>query len=199
VVILSGSYNDASRSSPRLADRRGVMASSHAMSDEPELRLEPLRMDHLGHVMTWVNDREVMQYFANHQRAIAEEEERAYLETLLASKNDRAYSIFVGDDYVGQCSVNQIYWPAKNGRLFIVIKKDAQGRGYGPTAVRRLIDLAFGEVGLIKLWLIVRRDNRDAQAMYLKLGFDFEGVLKAEYCVGGKYYDMVRMSILRPW
>ncbi|MBS1124983.1 MAG: hypothetical protein H6Q90_7211, partial [Deltaproteobacteria bacterium] len=27
-----------------------------------QLRLVPLSVDHLPHVMTWVNDREVMQY-----------------------------------------------------------------------------------------------------------------------------------------
>jgi diamine N-acetyltransferase len=167
-------------------------------STHPDLRLEPLTAEHLPHVMTWVNDREVMQYFANRQTHISAEEEAGYLQTLLASRNDRAYSIFVGDGYVGQCSVNQIYWPARNGRLFIVIRKDAQGHGYGPAAIRALLDLAWHDLDLHKVWLIVRRDNRTAQAMYLKLGFDFEGVLKDEYCVAGHFFDMVRMSILRP-
>ena len=53
--------------------------------------------------MTWVNDHEVMQYFANRQQQdITEQEERRYLETLLASRNDRAWSIFAGDEYAGQ-------------------------------------------------------------------------------------------------
>jgi diamine N-acetyltransferase len=163
-----------------------------------DVHLEPLAMEHLPHVMTWVNDREVMQYFANRQSHITEEEEFRYLQALLASPNDRAYSVFAGDNYVGQCSVNAIYWPARNGRLFIVIRRDAQGHGYGPAAIRALLDIAWRELDLHKVWLIVRRDNRNAQAMYLKLGFDFEGVLKDEYCVAGRYYDMVRMSILRP-
>jgi RimJ/RimL family protein N-acetyltransferase len=34
--------------------------------------------------------------------------------------------------------------------------------------------------------------------MYLRLGFDFEGVLRDEYAVGGVYYDMVRMAKLAP-
>jgi diamine N-acetyltransferase len=161
------------------------------------IRLEPLSLDHLGHVMSWVNDHEVMQYFASHQRDITEDEERVYLEGLLASKNDRAYSVFDGDAYVGQCSINQIYWPAKNGRLFVVITKAAQNKGHGPAAVKALLDVAFGELDLHKIWLIVRRDNRAAQAMYLKLGFDFEGVLTDEYCVSGRYFDMVRMSAVR--
>jgi len=161
------------------------------------VRLEPLALAHVAHVMTWVNDREVMQYFANRQTSITEEEERRYVESLLASHTDRAFSIFDGDGYVGQCSVNQIYWPARNGRIFLVIRREMQRRGYGSAAIKSLIELSFGELDLHKLWLIVRRDNRDAQAMYLKLGFDFEGVLLDEYCVSGRFFDMVRMSIRR--
>jgi RimJ/RimL family protein N-acetyltransferase len=162
------------------------------------IRLAPLTIDDLPLVMTWVNDREVMQYFASRQTQITEDEERRYLESLLASRNDRAYSIFDGDTYAGQCSINQIYWPARNGRLFIVIKRDQQGKGHGPAALRALLDIAWKDLGLHKIWLIVRSDNRDAQAMYLKIGFDFEGVLKDEYCVGDRFYDMVRMAIRQP-
>jgi len=162
-----------------------------------DVRLEPLAIAHLPHVMTWVNDREVMQYFATRQTAITEDEERAYLEALLASKSDRAYSIFAGDQYAGQCSINQIYWPAKNGRVFLAITRAAQHRGHGTAAMRALIARAWDDLDLHKLWLIVRRDNRAAQAMYLKLGFEFEGVLRDEYCVGGRYFDMVRMGIVR--
>lgn len=162
------------------------------------LRLEPLRVEHLPHVMSWVNDREVMQYFANRQTHITEDEERGYIEKLAASGADRAYSVFDGETYVGQCSLNQIYWPARNGRLFVVVRREMQGRGYGPAAVARLLDVAWSELGLHKVWLIVRRDNRAAQAMYLRLGFDFEGVLRDEYFVQDTWFDMVRMSILAP-
>jgi diamine N-acetyltransferase len=164
--------------------------------------LEPLTLEHLPHVMTWVNDKTVMQYFATRQETISEEEELGYLKTLVASPNDRAFSIFEdgegGQRYVGQCSINQIYWPARNGRLFIAITRSGQHKGHGPRAVRQLLNLAWTTLDLHKVWLIVRRDNLLAQAMYLKLGFEFEGVLRDEYHVGGRYYDMVRMGIVRP-
>jgi RimJ/RimL family protein N-acetyltransferase len=162
------------------------------------VRLEPLALEHLPHVMTWVNDREVMQYFAQRQERISEEEESRYLASLIASKTDRAFSVFIGDEYVGQCSVNQIYWPARNGRVFLVVRKAMQGKGLGSAALRALIERAFSdEMNLHKLWLIVRRDNRSAQAMYLRAGFEFEGMLHDEYCVNGKFFDMVRMAIRR--
>jgi diamine N-acetyltransferase len=163
----------------------------------PDVRLVPLEVAHLPHVMTWVNDREVMQYFANRQQAITEDEERRYLETLVASRNDRAWSVFAGEEYAGQCSINQIYWPARNGRGFIALRRSQQGAGIGRTALHLLLEKAWGELELHKVWLIVRRDNRRGQALYLRLGFEFEGVLRDEYCVGGTYFDMVRMGALR--
>lgn len=163
------------------------------------VRLELLSLDHLPHVMTWVNDHEVMQYFANRQTDIDEAEERRYMEALIASKTDRAYSLFdEAGGYLGQGSINQIYWPARNGRLFLVITRARQRQGYGRAALEALVARAFDELDLHKVWLIVRRTNRAAQAMYLKAGFDFEGVLEDEYFVGGTFHDMVRMSILRP-
>jgi len=154
--------------------------------------------------MTWVNDREVMQYFAQRQEHINEDEERAYLEQLIASPTDRAYSVFAGSEgddneasYVGQCSVNQIYWPARNGRVFLVARRGMQGQGHGAAALAALVALAFGPLDLHKLWLVVRRDNRRAQAIYLRAGFEFEGVLRDEYCVNGSFFDMVRMGVVR--
>src|SRR5262245_35272859 len=168
------------------------------MPETPTLRFEPLSLAHLGEVMTWVNDREVMQYFANRQTDISEQEERGYLASVIASRNDRAWSVFDGESYVGQVSINQIYWPARNGRVFLVVRRAMQHRGYGTAMLRGLVRLAWEELDLHKLWLIVRKDNRPAQAMYLKQGFDFEGVLRDEYHVGGRYHDMVRMAIVRP-
>jgi RimJ/RimL family protein N-acetyltransferase len=163
------------------------------------IRLEPLAVEHLPLVMRWVNDREVMQYFAHRQTTITEAEERGYLESLIASPSDRAWSIFDGDRYLGQCSVNQIYWPARNGRVFMALVSEEQKKGYGRQALEALVRAAFAPpLELHKLWLIVRRDNRRAQALYLKAGFDFEGVLRDEYRVGEQFYDMVRMSTITP-
>lgn len=168
-----------------------------------QLRLVPTTLDHVPFVMSWVNDREVMQYFALRQDRIEEAEERAFLTKLLASPNDKVFSVFEGDredeeSYVGQCSVNQIYWPARNGRVFLVVRKAMQGGGRGAAMLTALIERAFTDLDLHKLWLIVRKDNRRSQAMYLRAGFDFEGVLQDEYCVNGTYFDMVRMGIVRP-
>lgn len=167
-----------------------MISSSH-------LQLEPLKPAHLHHVMQWVNDREVMKYFASHQKPITREEELSYIDNLRKSKTDFAWSVFTPDygNYIGQCSINQIYWPAKNGRIFLVITKDQQGKGYAPHILNSLIEEGR-KIGLHKLWLIVREENLKSIIAYLNAGFECEGVLKDEYFVNGQYFNMVRMGLI---
>lgn len=163
------------------------------------IRLEPLTMNHLPHVMTWANDPEVMGYFASHQEPITEEEERKYLAKILDSPMDRVWSIFHSEtgEYLGQCSINAIYWPARNGRIFMALCRAAHGKGYASSILKALQDKAW-EMGLHKLWLIVREENEKARKKYERAGFLIEGVLRDEYYVKGRYYNMVRMGCLNP-
>jgi RimJ/RimL family protein N-acetyltransferase len=164
----------------------------------PAVTLKPLTEAHLPHVMRWVNDSSVMGYFAAHQTAISEAEELAYIRKLIASTTDFVYSVFDTESgaYVGQVSLNQIYWLAGTARLFMVVLPEFQHRGYGAAILREIQARAFFTHGLHKVWLIVREENTAAQARYLRAGFRKEGILRQEYKVADRYYDMVRMAIL---
>ena len=56
--------------------------------------LNPLSVDDAENALTWVNDPEVTQYFANMQNKISLEEEREYILRLNHSQNDKAWSVF---------------------------------------------------------------------------------------------------------
>lgn len=75
--------------------------------------------------------------------------------------------------------------------------RSAQGKGYAPHILKALQEKAM-EMGLHKLWLIVREENEKARAKYRKAGFQEEGVLRDEYFVRGKFYNMVRMGWINP-
>ena len=158
------------------------------------LRLEPLSLDHLDGVMTWVNDPEVTFYFARLGH-VSREEEAAYLQKLIDSPTDEVYSIFDGDEYLGQVGLNQIYRPAQVARLGILLPQHAWGRGVAREAVSKLLDLAF-EGGLHKLWLQVRTDNAKGLHLWTSMGFRLEGIMREEYRVNGRYYDMARLALL---
>jgi diamine N-acetyltransferase len=163
-----------------------------------QVRLARLSQSDLCDIMQWINDPSVMGYFAGHQSAISMDDELKYIEKMQESPNDFVWSVFDKDsgDYVGQCSINMIHWPAKNGRIFMAITSEQQHKGYAPAILEALIERGFAQLGLHKLWLIVREENKASQAKYAKAGFKTEGVLLDEYYVQGRYHNMVRMSIL---
>ena len=52
------------------------------------------------------------------------------------------------------------------------------GKGCGLEAGRALVDLAFGELGLARLWAQVHASNVASARLLEKLGFVYEGTLR---------------------
>jgi RimJ/RimL family protein N-acetyltransferase len=70
-------------------------------------------------------------------------------------------------------------------------------RGYGTDAVNALVDFAFGQLRLERVWLDTDIENTRAQAAYAKAGFVREGVLRHSFYQDGRWSDDVRMAMLR--
>ncbi len=73
---------------------------------------------------------------------------------------------------------------------------DARGRGYGSAAAGLMIQYAFEELNLHRLFLRVYAENTQAIRSYEKAGFVKEAHLRDDVCIDGKYHDIVLMGIL---
>jgi RimJ/RimL family protein N-acetyltransferase len=168
------------------------------------VRLRPLALSDVDNMMTWVNDPDIVGNFAAFAgRGFTREEELAYIERTLRSDADKVFAIERASDgvYLGNVGIHQIHWPSRVGRLAVIIGARVEmGKGYGSAAIRAVLAWAFGEARLHKVWLMCFRENERAQAIYRRIGFLDEGVLREEYFHRGGWRDMVRMSILdREW
>ncbi|MBI3632823.1 MAG: GNAT family N-acetyltransferase [Candidatus Vogelbacteria bacterium] len=161
------------------------------------IKLVPVSLTHLYYIMNWINDPNVRQNFTAFTGTTTEDEEKAFLEKLVLSKTDRVFSVFdeMSKVYIGQVGINQIYAPAKVGRLSIIIVNDQQGKGYGKAALAAIINYAFRELKLNKLWLVFLEENNRARELYKKFAFKKEGLLEDEYIVNGKFHNMERMRL----
>lgn len=160
------------------------------------LTVQQTTMDDLDHIMTWVNDPEVVANIANIKEITREQEER-WLKDKLASPNDRLFSVFNDGTYVGQCGIHQIYWPARNGRISVILKKEFQGKGYGHLVIKAILRLAFELVKLHKVFCVVWEDNPKTVHLYRdKMGMKEEGRLIDEYFLDGRHHNMLRLYML---
>ncbi len=175
------------------------------------VELVPLAPEHVDHVMSWVNDRAIVGNFATFAgKPFSREEELTYIARMVASREDRVFSIFApttnGDvqqrRYLGQCGVHQIFRRSAVGRVSVIVAdRSDMGRGIGSAALAHLLDLAFmplalGGEGLHKVWLMCFEKNARARRTYQRLGFVEEGMLREEYFHEDSWHTMVRMGLL---
>jgi RimJ/RimL family protein N-acetyltransferase len=71
------------------------------------------------------------------------------------------------------------------------------GRGYGTDAVNAVVDFAFGQLRLERVWLDTDAANVRAHRVYEKAGFTVEGRFRRAFYQDGEYLDDIRMAMLR--
>jgi [ribosomal protein S5]-alanine N-acetyltransferase len=161
--------------------------------------LRPLAESDVDSIMTWVNREEIVGNLAAFSGApLTRDDELAWIRRTLAG-TDRVYSVVAASDgrYLGQIGIHQIHARSRVGRLGCVIAtRDEMGKGHGSAAIRAAMAIAFGELLLHKLWLMVFATNERGRRLYSRLGFVEEGVLREEYFHEDAWHDMVRMSML---
>jgi diamine N-acetyltransferase len=162
------------------------------------IALRPIATTDVDAIMEWINDPEITKNFAGFSEPITRAAELAFVERMIASPNDRLFAIVdATGTCIGTAGIHQIYWPARNGRLGIMLGR-ARGQGLGRQALRALVATAFGALGLHKVWVVHFADNARMAHLCRTLGFSVEGVLRDEYFHHGRHWNMVRQSLLAP-
>lgn len=101
------------------------------------------------------------------------------------------------DEYLGTISLKHISRKDCNAEYAIVMRKKAQGTGIATQATREIIQYAFEEMGLHKLYLNVLEENQRARALYEKCGFTQEGIAKDAIRIRGNYYNLVWYGLVK--
>ena len=108
------------------------------------------------------------------------------------------FAIEADGKYIGACGLFHFNEIAHTCEMGIGIGDRAYwGRGYGRDAVKVLLDYAFRQRNLHKVWLTVNANNERAIRSYRTCGFVEEGRLRKHVWSNGQYIDFVYMGVLR--
>ena len=102
-----------------------------------------------------------------------------------------------GAEVVGWCDIIPKSRPvyAHGGVLGVALLPDFRGQGLGGRLMRQALDAAQA-YGLHRIELTVRENNKNAVALYRKLGFETEGLLRDAIKVDHAYENVVLMAVL---
>ena len=120
-----------------------------------------------------------------------------YVSTLVADPTRRSFAIELDGVHVGNVGLKEWRPGATAAECFIEIgEASARGHGVGTQAMRRLLDIAFFELGLSVVRLGVFAFNANAIALYRRLGFVDEGRYGLHWADGG-WHEINAMALDR--
>ena len=116
---------------------------------------------------------------------------------VLDNPEHRIESVYTVDgEHIGEIHI-AIEESLADGQLSILIgRKDLWHHGYGTSATRASLELAFKEYGLYRVWVDIPEYNEAARHMFDHLGFVHEGTLRKSRPHEGARFDSVVMGIL---
>ncbi len=164
------------------------------------VRLRALEPTDAERAYTWINDREVTHFIMARYPMSHTDEERWLAETSHGNGfADLRLAIETKEGaHIGNCGLHRASPENRSAELGILIgDKSFWSSGYGTDAVLTLLHFAFDQMNLHKVALGVFEFNERAQACYRKCGFVVEGRNREDYFQDGRYWDIIRMSVLR--
>jgi RimJ/RimL family protein N-acetyltransferase len=99
---------------------------------------------------------------------------------------------------IGNLSLLNIDWRNRSAEVGIFIgDKSCWNQGYGTEAMKLMLRHAFEMLNLNRVYLRVYETNPRAIRAYQKAGYVVEGRDRQGEYRNGKYWDVIRMSVLR--
>ena len=162
-------------------------------------RLRELERKDLAEINKWRNDPELISELGAPFRYININVDEKWFDSYMSSRNTAVRCAIVSEDDVilGLVSLVSIDNLNRSAEFHIMIgSKENQGKGIGTFAVKEMLNHAFNDLNLHRVYLTALETNQRAQHLYEKMGFVTEGKKRASNYKNGKYYDMNMYSIL---
>lgn len=151
-------------------------------------------------------DKDDYEFVANHWNAESAREQASWPKLPLSAddiaevgeRGDGGGQFLVCHDErpVGFVTLYDLDWRARNAEISYLIRPSEQGQGYATEAVEICLGYAFNELGLEKVYAVVREGNEASIHVLEKVGFQEEGKLRNQIYADGGFKDEYRFGIL---
>lgn len=148
-------------------------------------------------MLEWMHDDTINCNFQYPFKEMTIEKVKAFIENSYDEESKHFAIVDENDEYLGTISLKNISLKNKNAEYAIVTRKKSQGTGAAMQATQELLQYAFGELELHKVYLNVLSENARARRFYEKCGFVQEGISKDAVRISDKYESLVWYGILK--
>lgn len=154
-----------------------------------EFRLRPLEKKDAAGMLEWMTDPDIVCFFRFDASGVTLEGCRNFIAEAKEQKDCLHYAIVdASDTYLGTVSLKHI--TQTDAEYAISTRRCAHGTGAAMAATRQILDIAFRERKLNRVYLNVLAENGRANSFYHKAGFRFVRREKAAITIRGEKKDL---------
>jgi UDP-4-amino-4,6-dideoxy-N-acetyl-beta-L-altrosamine N-acetyltransferase len=161
--------------------------------------LREIEGEDLDLIVKWRNDPEILKWLFSYL-PLSKVKQRKWYDRYLEDNTQQTFVIEVKEEEtpIGTIGLTDIDHKNQKGELTMIIGgKDYWGKGIGEECLNLLVKFAFNVLNLRKITALAFSDNEKAIKLYEKCGLKEEGFLREEIFKGGKFKDVVVMSLFR--
>ncbi|MCW3113087.1 MAG: N-acetyltransferase [Segetibacter sp.] len=171
-----------------------------------EIQIRPIERDDYIQLFDVIekNRQRLRMYFPKTSNAIVDvdsAEKFTKLKLKQALNREQFYFVILlksSEAIIGGVILKNIDWSVPKGELAYFIDVDYEGKGCTSYAVKRVIEYAFDELKMEKLYIKFNPENWGSKKVAIKNGFEKEGYLKREFRTGhGVLTDVERYGLLK--
>ena len=164
------------------------------------LKLRALRLEDAEVTLTWRNREDIRDRYSGHPFPVNYEMEKSWLEKVARSNIPTTVlgiEELSSQKLIGLTDLRNINFINREAECGMIIgDKEQQGKGYGEEATRLILEFAFRQLGLNRVFVRAIADNAPAIRVLTKCGFQEEGRLRESVFKNGRFKDQLLMSIL---
>jgi len=163
-----------------------------------KVSLRAIEREDLKTLLAWRNKPEFRRYFREHRELNWEQQLSWYENIVLLDNNVRMFAIDQENKLIGACGLCYINWVDRNADLsiYIGINDIYIDDLLAIDASKILINYAFDELNLHRLWTEIYDFDLYKVRMFEALGFNLDGRHRETHWTNGQWHDSLFFSLL---
>ncbi len=159
--------------------------------------LGPFEEKHIEVSREWINNEDITLYMGS-RFPVGVAEQNAWYKKLLDDKTKK--KLIITDKFlknVGMVSLLNIDHKNQNAEVGVYINPEDQGKGYAKESVNMILNFAFKELNMHKIYAFIYMDNNSSKKLFEEVGFFYEYTDAEVVYSNGKFVDICKYSIFK--
>lgn len=150
-------------------------------------------------MLSWMKDKSVTQYFQYEFEQMDDASVKNFIKESQMDEVNKHFAIVDhNDQYIGTVSLKNINQKEKQAEYAIVMCRENHGDGKAQEATLAILNYAFYELQLKRIYLNVMSDNKKAINFYRKVGFQFLDEVEEGVRINNNFYHLQWYRMLKP-